>query len=196
MADETVAPDTETEDGNQNTGELTVEQYRAQLAESQKRIKELNRESAERRKKLEAFEKAQAEKETADLSELEKAKRELDGLKPELEQLKAERRKLLLERQFEKAARELKLEFASERAQETAYKLLDTEALGEDMSGMVDAVKALQKEHAYLFGKTVQPAPETDATQKGKGRPGEMTDAEKAAIAARYRIPYQPNPTN
>lgn len=187
-AAETTAEDT--------SAQPTASELAAKYAEAQKRIKELNHENAERRKKLEAYEKEKAEKESADLSELEKAKRELADMTPKYNGLQQQYQALQRERAFERAARELKLEFASEKAQETAYKLLDTEALGEDMSGMGEAVKALQKEHAYLFAKATQPAPETDATQKGKGRPGEMTDAEKAAIAARYRIPYQPNPTN
>ncbi len=180
-ADETTAADS----GQQASGE----DFAAKYAEAQKRIKELNHENAERRKRLEALEKEKADSEAGKLSDLEKAQKELADLTPKYTSLQQQHQALLRERAFERAARELKLEFASEKAQETAYKLLDAETLGDDLSGMSEAVKVLQKEHAYLFAASKATPPETDATKKGKTTSGEMTDAEKQAIAARYRIP-------
>jgi chromosome segregation ATPase len=56
----------------------TPEQLKARLTEAEKRIKELNRESAERRKKLEAFELAEAKRKEAEMTETEKLKAELE----------------------------------------------------------------------------------------------------------------------
>ena len=55
-----------------------------EVAELKKRIKELNSESADRRKKLEAFEKTEADRKAAELSEVDRLKLEADRAKAEL----------------------------------------------------------------------------------------------------------------
>jgi len=119
------------------------------------------------------------------MTEAQKAKATLEKLQPEYETLKASYQAVLMRGAFEKTARALKLEFASETAMETAYKLLDKDTVGEDGEGMKDAVATLQKEHAYLFGKGAQP-PTTDAQQKGRTS-GELTSAQ---VLAQKRAKY------
>ena len=63
---------------------LTVEQLQAQLADRDKRIRELNRESAERRKKLDQFEAEAKAKADAEMTELEKAQKRAAELEEEL----------------------------------------------------------------------------------------------------------------
>jgi hypothetical protein len=164
---------------------LTPEQIKRNWLEAQKRIKELNRESAERRKKLEAFEKEAEDRKNADLSDAEKAKAELAKISPEVERLRNENRKLLLEGKFEKAARKLKLEFANETAQGVAYSLLDQEIVGDDGAGMEKALEAIIKENAYLVNNRMA-NPETDARPKGKVN-GEQLNAD---ILAKKRAEY------
>ena len=57
---------------------LTPEQALAELEATRKALKDANREAAERRKKLEAYEKAEAEKAAAELSETERRKKQLE----------------------------------------------------------------------------------------------------------------------
>lgn len=57
---------------------LTPEQALAELEATRKALKDANREAAERRKKLEAYEKAEAEKAAAELSETERLKKQLE----------------------------------------------------------------------------------------------------------------------
>lgn len=55
----------------------------AQLAEVQKQLRAVNRESAERRKALEAFEKAEAERKQSEMTEAQRLQAELETLKRE-----------------------------------------------------------------------------------------------------------------
>lgn len=184
MPPETEEKDPETEMIPDAGEQLTPEQFKAQLADAHKRIKELNKESAERRKKLEAFEKLETDKRNADLSDAEKLKEELAKVTPELELLRKEKQELLLQSKFDKASRELKLEYANEKAQEDAYRLMDADTVGEDGSGMKDALTALQKERPYLFTKLA--FPETDARNKGRAN----GDTISADVMAQKRAGY------
>lgn len=58
----------------------TVTMTKAEIEAMQRALKEANKEAAERRKKLEAFEKAEEDKKQAEMTELEKTKAELDKL--------------------------------------------------------------------------------------------------------------------
>jgi len=59
------------------TPAVTVESLQAELDKVQKALKETNAESAARRKKLEALEKAEAERKQAEMSEVEKLQAQL-----------------------------------------------------------------------------------------------------------------------
>ncbi len=165
--------------------DLTPEQLKAKYADAQKRIKELNKESADRRKRLEALEKAENDRKSSEMTELEKLKAQIETVVPEFEKLKAENTKLILRQRLATVAAEAKAEFVSPKAQEVAFSLLDMETVGEDASGMKEALVKLQKEHSYLFG-VMQKPPETDARFKGKNQP-ELTTADVlAAKRAQY----------
>ena len=180
MSDDQVTEKTaEAETAEATSTKLTAEEAQAALADAQKRIKELNKENADRRKKLDAFEAEKSAKDAASMSELEKAKAELDKLTPELETLRKDKQSLLMQSKFDRLVREMKLEFANEKAQEDAYQKLDVETVGEDGAGMKNALTALQKDRPYLFSKLLPP--ETDATQKGK-QSTEITSAEALAL--------------
>lgn len=56
----------------------TLEQVAAELEAARKALKDANREAADRRKKLEAYEKAEQEKAAAELSETDKLKKQLE----------------------------------------------------------------------------------------------------------------------
>jgi chromosome segregation ATPase len=172
--------------GKQDKAVKTVEELQAELEEREARIKALNAESAERRKKLEAFEKADEEKKRAAMSELEKAKKDAADAQAELEKLKASHAGIQLERAFEKTARELKFVFASEKAQDTGFALLDKAVVGEDGQGIKDALAQLQKDHPYLF-KAAE-ADDIDATDKGRGKPGELTKERETELKGRFRL--------
>lgn len=58
---------------------VTVEALQAELEATRKALKDANKEAAERRKRLDAIEKADKEKADAELSETEKLKRELES---------------------------------------------------------------------------------------------------------------------
>jgi (p)ppGpp synthase/HD superfamily hydrolase len=111
-----------------------------------------------------AHKKSEEEK----LSELEKAKKASEKAEADKKKLEEEVRTMRLERNFEKMVKTLELEFANPKAGETAFKLLNIETAGKDDEGMEEAVKALAKDHSYLFSDA-EPEQINDATRKGKG---------------------------
>ena len=78
------APETGAATSTQTTQAVTAEQLAAELEATRKALKDANREAAERRKKLEAFEKQQADAEQAKLSETEKLAKQLEATQAEL----------------------------------------------------------------------------------------------------------------
>ena len=161
--------------------ELTIEEAKTKLAESQKRIKELNRESAERRKRLEAFEKAEEERKQSELNEVQKAEAKAKTAEEEKARLEAENKALKLRGAFTTKARVLKLEFVNEKAEEDAFKALDVESVGDDHAGMEEALKTLVKERPYYFGKADTTVLNNDAREKGKTNRATLTQEQIAA---------------
>lgn len=77
MADDTTV---EMTDDTQPTPTPTPEELRAELDRARTALKKANSEAADRRKKLDAFEKAEADKRAAELSEADRLKAERDSL--------------------------------------------------------------------------------------------------------------------
>lgn len=157
----------ETEETQETAAEPTVEELKAQLADSQKRIKELNHESAERRKKLDAFEKAEADRKTAEMSEMEKVNAKAKEIAEEKDRLARENRVLTLQRDFENKVRDAKLEFKNSLASQDAFRAL-LELIGEENEVTAEHVKVLAKEREYLFGKNETVTFSNDAVARGR----------------------------
>jgi hypothetical protein len=169
--------------------EPTVEELKAQIVEKNKHIKSLNNESAERRKKLEAFEKAEVDRKTAELSAIERVEKIAEGMKAEKAKLEQENKLLKLQGSFGVEVRKLKLEFVNEVAAQDAFKALDIELVGDDLSGMEEAIKSLAKERSYLFGKSEQAQQTNDGARRSKGN---TQDALNADAIAKKRSQYAP----
>jgi hypothetical protein len=82
MADETTVETTETAETKPDA--QTPEEIRAELERTRDALKKANKEAAERRKKLDAYEKAEADRKTAELSETDRLKAERDDLSKSL----------------------------------------------------------------------------------------------------------------
>lgn len=149
-----------------------------------KKLREFEKAAKAQLKELEALKKAENDRKQAEMTDLQKAQSELETIKPEIETLREQNRELLTQTAFERTVGTLKLEFATEKARETGYRLLDKEKVGEDAAGMKDALLALQKEHAYLFTRIV--VPETDARQKGKTSGDQLVNDAATSKRAAY----------
>jgi len=167
------------EESSEEEEELSVEQLKAQLAEKDKHIKSLNKESAERRKKLEDFEKAETERKQAELTEVEKATARAKQLEDEKATLARENQTLKLQRDFESKVRDANLQFKNSHAAKDAFHAL-VELMDEDTEVTDDHIKQLLKERDYLFGKSENPNLGNDAGKKGKANSKIVT---KEAIA-------------
>lgn len=178
------AAESDEESSDDEDEELTVEQLQAKLAEKDKHIKALNKESADRRKKLEEFEKAEAERKQAEMTEVEKANARAKQLEDEKAALAKEAQTLKLQRQFESKVRDAKLEFRNTLAAEDAFKAL-VDLMGEGETEVTDDhIKRLTKERDYYFGKADTTPPGNDGGKKGKANKAITTND---AVAAKKR---------
>jgi len=131
---------------------MTLEQYQAALADREAALKTARDESIAHRKKLKAFEDAQAAADAAKLSDIEKAAKRAE----DAEAKAAELQQKYLTTQVQLAAQ--KLNFISP---ELAAKLVsvDPDATPESIS---DALAALLKDNPYLASGTPTPPPSSN----------------------------------
>lgn len=164
----------------------------AKLERAEAALSHANRESASRRKRLEAFEQQEEERKQAEMTELEKAQKKLADLQREQETAAETYADNLIRMEIRVQA--ATMGFASP---DDAYHLVDKTniAPNEDggVDGVVDALKALAKAKPYLLsGQSGPPAPNVDA---GAGSPpsrgGEVLTAEEKRIADRTGMSYE-----
>ncbi len=179
---------TETETGSGNGGNTnnqqnpqTLEDALAALERTSRALKDANKEAADRRKRLDALEKAEADRQAAQLSETDKLKADKQKVENDLKAAKEALNQARLRQAFSTAARKLEKPFISVDAEEDGFRLADLSALeiGDDgtIKGIDDVLKDLGKNKAYLFGQQSQTQnpkspPEIDATRKGSGSAG------------------------
>jgi hypothetical protein len=158
----------EEEASSESEEELTVDQLKEKLAKAEKRAANKADEATRLHLKVEEFEKAETARKQAELTEAQKAEARAKAAEDKQTALEAENKSLKMQGSFESKVRAMKLEFANENAAKVAFKLLDAETVGEDLSGMEDAIKALIKEHPYVFGKPDASSSHNDGSKKGK----------------------------
>ena len=186
-------PASETPEGT--TTAPTVEELMAERERMSVALKAANREAADRRKKLDAYEQAEAKRKAAEMTDLEKAQAERAEFETRYQKLATEFDGLRLRQSFFDEVAKQGVQFASDQARADAYNLADlTAALdgGEVQSKAVgDALKALKRDRPYLFGQPAAP-PDIGATARGgdSGLP-DVTDADVQEFAARMSIPVQ-----
>ena len=150
--------------------------YKAELEKLRKALAETNRENAKRRKQLEAYEQAEAQRKQESMSELEKAQAALAELEKRAADAERGRKQALLEKAVIAKAGALRFNNA-----EDAIRFLDPEKLeiGDDgqVIGLEDALKAIAKDRPYLLQQPGQ----VGATNPGRGQVEGETDAQKRA---------------
>lgn len=134
----------------------------AQLADLQKQLKAVNRESAERRKALEAFEKAETERKSAEMTEAQKLQAQLTALQQE--------RDAALKTATDRTIRAEVLARAAQLFEhpEDVYEKLKTGLTVDDagnVEGLDDALKALAKDRPAWLRRN--PAAALKATAPG-----------------------------
>ncbi len=177
-ADEEKAKRDETEseeESSEEEEELTVEQLKAKVAEQQKHIKNVNKESADRRKRLEEFEKAEKERKEAELTEVDKAKKRAADLEQEKLTLAKENQTLKRQRDFEGLVRDAKLQFKSSQAAKDAFRALEEILEDDETEVTADHVKQLVKEREYYFGTPDPNQINSDGGKKGKSNEAIIT---------------------
>lgn len=169
------------------TSAPTLEQLQEELTKTQAALKDVNSESAKRRKRLDELEKAETERQQAQLSETEKLTKERDGLKAQLEKAQSEAAERTKRHAVEMAAKDAK--FA--KPAHYVHALIAAAGLkveiGEDgaVTGIDAAIKQLQKEMPELFERPTDPPP-----NRPKGTPPTQSARQSGPNAAK------PQPTS
>lgn len=170
--DITTEVENETKEGKATvTVELSIEELKQENARLQQQAENKVLEADRVHKKLQAFEKAEADRKTAALSEIDKEKEKVKAAEAERETLVKANRKLTLQRDIENKVRDAKLEFKSSLASQDAFHALEA-MLGEDEEMTDEHIKTLVKERDYLFRKAESNVYSNDAGAKGKGSKG------------------------
>ena len=155
----------------------------AQLEETRKALKAANNEAADRRKKLQAFEEAEAKRKEAEMTEVEKLQAQLAEMAARDEATQQSLRETKLNGAIDLAAGALKFRKATE-----ARALINRDALeyGDDgeWSGVEKALKALAKDSPHLIEQVV--TADTDGTRRNTADPTKASEAKEAQIKQRY----------
>ena len=173
---------TTTDDGNDGDA------VRAELEDTRKALKKANREAADRRRKLEQYEKEDNERREAELSEIEKVTAKLEKA---VEKQAAAESKLALKLQhdaFFGTASDGGLVWASEQARRDVVRLLDWDDV--DAESMPDLLKEIKADRPYLFKSPH--LPEIDGKKKTTVTKAEADEADIETAARRYGVPYAP----
>jgi hypothetical protein len=157
---------TETEPEQQQAGNdgETPKVLLAELEETRKALQKANRESAQRRKKLEELEARERAREDAELSEMEKLQKQLDEIKAEKEQALKNAQAIQI-----KAAVIAKASALNFNDPYDAYALVDIsqfEVSDEGVSGVDEALTELAESKPYMIKKA---KPNTGPTNPGDG---------------------------
>jgi len=170
----------EMEPTNQQAGSesVTLEDLQAELEETRKALTKANRESAQRRKKLEEFENQEKERAEAELSEMEKLQRQIEQLSSEKELTQKKANEILIKSAV--IAQAAALNFNDP---EDAFALVDKsqfELDGSKVSGVKEALEELAKSKPYMLQTTRKPI--GNATNPGDNITGKgETDAQRRA---------------
>ena len=150
----------------------------AELDRVRKALADANKEAAARRKKLEALEKAEADRQQAQMSELEKAQAKLAELEKRAAEAEAGKRQALI-----RAAVIARATVQGFREPEDVLRFLDAGAVQITDDGQVtnadDLLQKLAKAKPYLL----QPTGTVGATNPGRGQgTGESDEARRARL--------------
>lgn len=154
----------------------------AELARTKVALSAANKESADRRKKLEAYEKAEAEKQNADLSETQRLSKELEQLKASAESAQAKNRRYELERAISKAARAQNVEFSSDDALSDAIAVGAFGEIADDLSNADQVLKSVVKTKTHFFKQAEQEQKRGDINAGIRSRSISKSDIEQAEI--------------
>lgn len=134
-------------------------------------------------KKIESFEKAEADRKSSELSEVDRLKKQLADLTGQLDTERTTAKKALMQARFEKLALT-----AGAQNPSAVFKLADLAEIesADDQAGLEAALKALQKSDPYLFGQPqAAPTPSVGSSggnpPNGNGKAAYTADQIKAA---------------
>lgn len=153
---------------------LTLEEYQAKLEESQKALKAANRESAERRKQLDALAKAEEDRKTAEMTELQKLQQKTEQLEKEKKASEDRLIQTLIRSAIVEKASALNFVDPSD-----AVALLDKSKLTVDDEGKVDGLDDALKELLKAKPHLVKRAPGLGPTNPGQNGSSGETDAQR-----------------
>lgn len=177
--------DTVTESSEQATD---AEALKAELAKAQARIKELNAESAGRRKAIEAYEAKEKKAKDAELTEAQKYQAQAQEWQEKAASYEAQIQAMALKHAVERAAAQKGFVNPAD-----ALRLADLSGVGfedgePDGKAIEEALGKLAKASPYLLAQTQQQASINAADGRGASRSGQSAAARDEEIVKKYRL--------
>lgn len=174
------------QEGGQEGGE-PAEDLKAELDRARKALAAANKEAADRRKKLEAFEKAEADRKAAELSEVERLQQQVAEAQLRADAVTAAANERLLKAAVLMEASKLAFVDPSD-----AWRMLDRDglAVGDDgeVTGAAEALKALAKAKPYLVKSAATAASIDGDRGRGVSTPEQKTAAREQQLRQRFGI--------
>lgn len=160
---------------------------RAEFERTKKALKEANREAAERRKRLDELEKAEAERQAATLSDTQKLEKAQKAAEERAAAAERELTKIKREREIGREARKMGI-FDDEALDDLPTFVPDDLDL-DDPKAVRTALETVGKQKKYLLKKSAAEGADINAGNRGSSRSGGgMTPEEVAAYKQRYGI--------
>lgn len=154
-----------------------LETIRKQRESESKALKALK----EAQVRLKHLEDADKKRQDAEKSDLEKAQARVTELEKALQDTQETAQALRLRQEFGKAATKLGVSFAGPQAEDDAFELAEMDGVEMDAQGKItgldDAIKALQKSRPYLFSQSKENGDGQGTPQRnGKGSQGKLNN--------------------
>lgn len=163
----------------------------AELDRMRKALKEANRFSEARRKRLEELEAAEATRRQAEMAEVDRVKSDLAALQAQHDKASAELRRHRILSAARKAAEALKLDFHPAALDDMlalgAFDDLETNDRG-DFLEINETLRALVKARPYLLKAEATPPPSLDGAARGKHGAGDAAEQKLERNSARWGI--------
>ena len=152
----------------------TPADLQAELERTRKALKDANAESAQHRKKLQAFEAAEAQRKTAAMTELEQAQAKVAELEKRATEAEAGKRQALI-----RAAVIARAQSKGFREPEDVLRFLDTSGVEITADGQVKDVDTLLTDLGTKKPYLLQPTGTVGATNPGRGQAAGETDDQR-----------------
>ena len=173
------ANQTPNRDGDGGDLQAQLERLKAEQVSTAAALKKANAEAAQRRKQIEAYEAAEAQRKQAEMTEIEKAQAQAEQARKQYEALRAQSRQVAAESAIINEAAKLNFSDPAD-AVTLLFAAVEFDENGKPVN-VQEAVKALSESKPYLLKSTKMRIPQPNATNP------DASEAERGETEAQFK---------